>query len=138
MIFHYDWEIVEIQGAIFKIVWGGWLLLPFSTFKGQAVYDALGSITSESVWGLFVLLLGFGHLVAIAYGTTNIRRHFIFVACAFWVFISVIFGMSRVGSALITLPIVIAFFLAINYLRLGTNIPTLGGLRRRLGYEQNV
>lgn len=134
MIFNYDWEIVEIQGSIFKIVWGFWLLLPFNTFLGQPVYDALASLTNEVGWGLFVFILGLCHLLTIAYGTVKWRRAFILVACMFWMFLSVIFGITRTGSALIPLTIVITFFLAINYLRLGLpNVPSF--LKRRLGYE---
>lgn len=136
MIFKYDWDIVEIEGAIFKIVWGIWLLLPFETFDGQEVYTALKSIAPETLWGALVLGLGLGHLIAIAYGTAKWRRHFILAACMFWIFISVTFSISRIGSALIPLTIVITFFLSINYLRLGLpNINPL--LRKKLGYDND-
>lgn len=123
LLFQYDWEIVEIQGAIFKIVWGIWLFLPFDTFTGLDVYDALRKVTNETTWGIFVIVLGLIHLWAISSGVIKYRRTMIFVAFLFWIFISVVFGVSRIGSALIPLTIVIAFFLAVNYLRLG--IPTL-------------
>lgn len=119
LLFQYDWEIVEIQGAIFKIVWGIWLFLPFDTFGGQPVYDSLSKITNETTWGFFIIVLGLIHLWAISSGIVKYRRVMIFVAFMFWVFISVVFGVSRIGSALIPLTAVIAFFLAVNYIRLG-------------------
>lgn len=123
LFFQYDWEIVEIQGATFKIVWGIWLMLPFSTFKDLAVYDALAKVAPESAWGFIVMTLGILHLMAISSGSIFWRRALILIACMFWIFIAMAFSISRIGSALIPLTIVIAFFMAVNYLRLG--VPTI-------------
>lgn len=123
ILFHYDWEIVEVIGASFKIVWGIWLLLPFQTFYGTVVYDALSTVTTEKGWGLFILILGSIHLAAIINGVIKYRRFMLMIGCMFWVFITVVFAITRIGSGLVPMTMVLSFFLAVNYLRLG--IPDL-------------
>src|SRR3982750_520621 len=91
MLFNYDWEIVEIQGSMFKIFWGIWLMIPFNTFAGSPSYAPLETIANEFTWGLVIFILGSLHLISMAYGNRKIRRHLIMLACGFWVFMSAIF-----------------------------------------------
>lgn len=126
LVFSYDWEIVEVQGALFKIIWGIWLLLPFNTFQGLDVYSVLAGVMNETAWAVVLLFLGSLHFLTITTGSIKWRRVMIFVACMFWIFISIVFGLARIGSALIPITFVIAFFLAINYIRLGVPVVDKG------------
>lgn len=116
-IFHYDWEVVEIQGAFFKMAWGVWIFLPWTTF-GPTGYNGLANVMSETEWGILVMALGVIHFWAILSHKVWFRRLMIFVAFMFWIFMAVVFALSRIGNLSTPLMFVIAFFLAVNYLRL--------------------
>lgn len=117
--FNYNWEIVEIEGAIFKISWGIWLLLPFQTFKSIQGY---AGIATENYWGWGLLLLGTIHLLSIASGRLFIRRWITFIAFLFWIFTVVLIWSQAPTAALLPLFSVIAFFMGLNFLRLGIEI----------------
>lgn len=115
LIFSYDWEIVEVQGALFKITWGLWLLLPFNVFKAIEGYSAYGS---ENFYGALLLIMGIIHLVAIASHKVDIRRRITFMAFLFWLFsIIMVYTQSPTG-ALLPMFAVVAFFMGVNFIRL--------------------
>lgn len=119
MFFLYNWEIVEVQGALFKIGWGIWLLLPFPTFTSIQGYTA---VTTENYWGWGLLILGSIHLAAIAYNRLPIRRWITFIAFIFWIFTVVLIYSQAHRAALIPLFSIIALFMGLNFLRLGVEI----------------
>lgn len=115
-IFSYDWEIVEIEGAIFKIMWGIWLLLPFQTFRQISGYTA---ISTENIWGFGLLFLGLVHFGAITSGKIRLRRWITFIAFLFWLFTILLIFKQSPTAALLPLFAVIAFFMGLNFIRLG-------------------
>lgn len=115
-IFSYDWEIVEVQGSIFKITWGVWLLLPFETFRTVEGYNAFGD---ERVYGIVLLILGLVHFMAIASHKVDIRRNITFLAFLFWLFSAIMVYTQAHTAAIIPMFVVIAFFMAVNFIRLG-------------------
>jgi len=115
-LFSYDWEIIEIQGAIFKIAWGTWLLLPFDTFRQIQGYFAVGI---ENMWGFGLLTLGLLHLTAVISKRLFFRRWLTFVAFLFWLFTLVLIYQQSPTAALLPMFGVIAIFMMINFLRLG-------------------
>lgn len=133
LIFNYDWEVVEIEGAVFKVLWGFWILLPWNSFGNfpTNVFAVFGKLGPEWVIGLGVMLLGLAHLYAIGFARRPTRRNFILVAFMFWLFTSVCFGMARIGSAMIPFTLVICFFLAVNYFRLGIPVIDMGRQKPR-------
>lgn len=114
-IFNYDWEIVEIEGAIFKVAWGLWLLMPWRTFRTIQGYNAFGN---ENLWGWGLFLLGAVHLVAIFSGHRLFRRTLTMLAFFFWLFIIVLLFLQSKTSALIPMFTIIAFFMGMNFIRL--------------------
>lgn len=119
MLLLYDWEIVEVQGAILKIAWGIWLILPMQTFATSQVYSGLAAVTrNEDVWGTFLILLGISHFVGVAVGG-KWRRRFVMLAAMFWLFSSISFFIARPGTILAPLAFVIFIFMGINYIRIG-------------------
>lgn len=116
-LFTYDWEVVEIQCASFKIAWGAWLLLPFQTFGGQS-YRGLASIAPEVAWGIIILVIGLLHMKAVLGKSMAFRKIMIFIGFCFWLFMALIFALNRIESLMIPILFVIDFFLAMNYLRL--------------------
>lgn len=128
LLFNYDWEIIEIQGATFKILWGFWLLLPFKTFRAIEGYFAAGG---ENYWGWGLLALGALHFAAIItnYNISfsigrrtykiNSRRWLTFIAFLFWAFTAVLIWQQSNTSALLPFFALIAFFMILNFFRLG-------------------
>src|SRR6185503_20309153 len=96
-IFTYDWEVVEIQGAIFKIAWGVWLLLPFPVFRAVQGYNAVGT---ENWWGIGLLIYGLAHFIAILSGNRLARRIFTFGAFLFWIFTVILIWQQTHTAAL--------------------------------------
>lgn len=122
ILFQYDWEVVEIQCAFFKIGWGIWLLLPFHTFGG-ASYRGLATVMPEVAWGIFILFIGIVHFRAVFSKHLWFRKLMIFSGFSFWLYMALIFSLNKVESLMIPLMVIISFFLAVNYLRL--SIPGL-------------
>lgn len=113
LLFGYDWEIVEILGAFFKIAWGVQLLLPVSgtgtkSFQIIPNYQLIAS-------GLIVI--GLIHFYIIFSNKLEARRWITLFAVAFWIF-TVVFIYLKTGIPSLTL-IVIAGFMTINFWRLG-------------------
>lgn len=114
-IFTYDWEIVEVQGALFKLTWGIWLLLPFKVFRTVPGYNAFGS---ENLWGWGLAALGFVHLIAILSGNLYWRRRLTLTAFFFWIFIIVLLALQSATAAFLPTFVIIAFFMGMNYIRM--------------------
>lgn len=126
LLLSYDWEIIEIQGAIFKASWGFWLLLPFPVFRAISGYNAVGT---ENIWGWGLFLYGMFHLYAIYSHWKWLRRWVTFVAFLFWIFtVILIFQQSRT-STLLPMFTVIAFFMGMNFIRLKTATPPMADQR---------
>ncbi len=116
LFFNYDWEIVEIQGAVFKICWGIWLLLPFRVFRMVQGYNAIGN---ENYWGWGLLILGLIHFAAIASNKLSLRRWITFIAILFWIFSIILIWLQSHTAGLLPMFAVIGFFMTINFWRLG-------------------
>ncbi len=114
-IFSYDWEIVEIQGAITKVLWAVWLLMPFPAFRTVSGYTA---VASENVWGIGLLVLGSLHLFSVLSHYRGMRKLMTFVAFLFWLFTITLVWLQSHTSPLIVFFFVIAIFMFFNFLRL--------------------
>lgn len=114
-LFSYDWEVVEIEGAFFKIAWGIWMLMPWATFKTISVYFGL----TENQWGVGLLTIGTIHIISIFRGSIFSRRWFAFFGAAFWAFNAISVGLQSPTAALIPLFGIISLFMLINFYRLG-------------------
>lgn len=123
-LFTYDWEIVEIQGATFKIMWGVWLLSPFQTFRTIAGYN---QVASENTWGWGLLLLGLIHLIAILSKNRIMRIIMCMIAFLFWTFTVILVAQQLWTSAIVPMFSVIAFFMGINFTRLVLDKPDQRG-----------
>lgn len=119
-MFTYDWEVVEIMGAVFKITWGIWLLLPFPVFRAIEGYNAVGT---ESWWGIGLLIYGTLHLMAVIAGHRFYRRWLTFGAFLFWIFTVFLIWQQSHTAALLPTFTVIAFFMGLNFIRIG-KLPT--------------
>lgn len=119
LLFHYNWEVVEIIGGISKILCGIWLMLPFSTFYGTPIYTSMASVLPEWSWGLAMVIIGAIHLYILGYSNSlTLRTRMALFAIMFWIFLAIIFAIGRVGSLLVPLTAIFPVFLTINYLRL--------------------
>ncbi len=121
-ILTYDWEVVEIQGALFKISWGIWLLMPFPTFKAISGYNAVGT---ENYWGVGLLVYGMLHFLAIMSSNRFARRWLTFGSFLFWVFTCILIYQQAPTAALLPLFAVIAFFMGLNFIRIGKTPVTM-------------
>ena len=114
-LFSYDWEVVEIEGAFFKLAWGIWLLMPWDTFKSVTVYVGL----SENVWGWGLFTVGTLHLISVFRGSIFARRWFAFFGSGFWAFNAIAIFLQSHTAALIPLFSIMSLFMLINFYRLG-------------------
>lgn len=115
LLFSYDWDVVEVEGALFKLSWGLWMLLPFPVFRTVSMYSL---IAPENVWGIFLILFGTIHLYAV--GTQNLhwRRVMSLVSFFFWLFSVILLFLQAPTAALIPTFAIIAFFMGVNFIRL--------------------
>lgn len=60
-----DTRPLEAMTAVEAILWGGWLVLPFSTFSSSPAFAYLDRWAPEAAWGCAALALGALQLVAI-------------------------------------------------------------------------
>lgn len=116
LFFGYDWDIVEIEGALFKLTWGLWMLLPFPVFKSVSVYS---QIASENTWGVSLAALGVIHLYAVINNKIWLRRVMCFIAFSFWLFTIILIYIQAPTASLLPTFSIIAFFMAMNFVRLG-------------------
>ena len=114
-MFSYDWEVVEVQGAMFKIAWGIWMMMPFPMFKTIEGYSAYGT---ENFYGAALLFMGVIHLIAIGSHKIDIRRRITFLAFLFWFFSIIMVYTQSHTSAILPLFVVVAFFMGVNFIRL--------------------
>jgi hypothetical protein len=143
-MFSYSWEIVEIEGAAFKLAWAIWLLLPFQAFRSISGY---ASVATENIWGVGLLILGAIHLYSVVKHKRRLRQVMTFIAFLFWLFTVVLIWFQSHTAALIPLFAVIALFMFINFLRLSipvgqvdqrvVNLGRAGGLPDRRSHGAN-
>lgn len=113
----YEWEIIEIQGASFKLAWALLLLAPGNTFRAVQGYTA---ISLEVYWGWGLLIIGSVHMYSIFSRRKYklFRTIMTFIGFSFWVFSGFLIYFQ---SHTLSLPIMfwlIALFLFLNFLRL--------------------
>ncbi len=116
LLFSYDWDIVEIEGAMFKLSWGLWMLLPFPVFRTVSAYTL---IAPENIWGIFLVIFGAFHMYAVFTRQLNWRRLMSFISFFFWLFSAILLLIQAPTAALIPTFVIIAFFMGVNYIRLG-------------------
>lgn len=115
LFFNYDWEIVEIQGATFKILWALFLLMPFPAFKTISGYASIGT---ENYWGSGLLIIGVLHMYSILIHKRWMRKLMTFISSLLWLFITFIVWQEAHTSALLVFFLTIGFFMFLNFLRL--------------------
>jgi hypothetical protein len=79
----HDSEPTELSGGLLKIVVGFWLILPLQTFSGGPAFGTI-SVIPEDIWALFLVIIGSGHLAALANGHPAWRRWAALVGCFVW------------------------------------------------------
>lgn len=69
----HDTEPTEFAGGLMKLVLGSQLVAPVETFTNSASFRDL-SVLPEWLWGVLLLIFGFGHMFAIRDGHRKWRR----------------------------------------------------------------
>lgn len=98
----HDTEPTELSGGLLKVVIGAWLLLPMQTFSSAPAFGTI-SVIPENLWGLFLVVIGIGHLAALRNGHPAWRRYAAFVGCFIWSAIGLTFLAANpvgIGSLL--------------------------------------
>lgn len=134
-IFTYDWEVVEIQGAVTKMLWGLWLLMPFQTFRAIEGYAAVGK---ENTWGWGLLIFGSIHFVAIASGRRRPRQVLTFIAFLFWLFTVLLIYQQSHTAGVLPFFIVMAFFMGVNFIRITNPLKTIDRRMMDKGFPNHV
>jgi hypothetical protein len=86
----HDTEPTELSGGVLKVAIGTWLLLPAQTFSMSPAFGVI-SIIPENLWGVFLVVIGVGHLAALQNGHRAWRRWASLVGCFVWCAIGLTF-----------------------------------------------
>lgn len=98
----HDTEPTELRGGFLKVLVGLWLILPFQTFSGSPSFGVI-SVIPENLWAIFLVVIGIGHLMALANGEPNWRRWSALVGCFVWSAMGITFlwaNPAGIGSML--------------------------------------
>lgn len=79
----HDTEPTELSGGLLKVCIGCWLVSPLQTFSSAPAFGTI-SVIPETLWGLFLVFVGIGHLAALRNGHPAWRRWASFVGCFIW------------------------------------------------------
>lgn len=96
----HDTEPTELAGGALKVVIGVWLLLPARTFSSSPAFGVI-SVIPENYWGVFLVVIGIGHLAALRNGHPAWRRYAALVGCFVWCSMGLTFlvaNPSGIGS----------------------------------------
>lgn len=94
-----EFHLLEMFMGLGAIGWGIWLLNPaWQSFGSTPTFRAMASRAPEEVWGLLMLLVGCGQIVAAAAEAHTARRTLAQVAAWFWLFVSIQIGIANIAS----------------------------------------
>lgn len=117
----HDIEPTELSGGTLKIVVGFWLVLPLQTFSSAPAFGVI-SVIPENLWALFLVVIGAGHLAALANGHPAWRRWAAFVGCFIWSAMGITFIWANPAGIGPLLFLGAGLSQAWCYVRLGTLI----------------
>ncbi|MEC0276874.1 hypothetical protein [Peribacillus frigoritolerans] len=86
---------MEVAMTSLALWWGIILLLPYHTFPTSIAYQAMAGIANETVWGLFMLLIGSAQLLGTIHNNYQLKRVSLLAATGVWFFIASMFGISE-------------------------------------------
>ena len=89
---------LETVVAVQSLLWGGWLLIPQSTFATSPAYAILAKVASEGVWGACVMVVGMAQFVAVHVNIHKWRKYVSYVSLSLWLFVDVAFWLSQSWS----------------------------------------
>lgn len=110
-------EFFEVFNAVLIITWGSWLLLPFDSFGSSKAFTVLSTFVSEPLFALLPIIIGVYILYTLITFKITRRRYGILAASAFWIFLSIIIGISNIAATGVPVYGLIAISSAISYLR---------------------
>lgn len=87
--------LLEVYLAVQAVVFGLWLLMPWSTFSTVShAYRVLDAMLPEWVWGSLFAVQGFTHLWALDRGRFRWRRGMVLVMLFLWLTVAMAFLMT--------------------------------------------
>jgi hypothetical protein len=105
------WDIIGIISSTFQIVWAVWFLLPFDAFK---IILAFNFTTTENLWAMICLFVGFIHLYSIFSPSLRFRKIGCGLAIMFWTSCLVILLQQTLSSAIIPMYTTINVYMLVN------------------------
>lgn len=94
-------DFYPIMYGVLILLWGVWLLLPFSTFHSVSTFAVLAKIGPEWVWGTLAVAIGAIQILLIMV-SRKLERTAALLQFYFWAFIAITIGLSNWhGSGLI-------------------------------------
>lgn len=86
---------IEVAVTSIAIWWGIILVLPFNTFGISDSYEAMEALAPESFWGVFMIGMGFSHLLSMTYNLSRLKRFTLLIATGVWIFIASMFAIGN-------------------------------------------
>lgn len=84
-----DSQLAEVLNASILLCWGGWLLMPWSTFAAApASFGLMARCAPEWLWGLLPALCGLGQILAVLLDAKRWRRRAMLASAACWAFLA--------------------------------------------------
>jgi hypothetical protein len=94
-----DTQTTELGSALgLGLCWGVWLLLPFNSLSGLAVYQPMLRLMPEPGWGVLFGILGLFQAFAVARQSYRLRFIAAYTSFAAWLFILIMFYLGNVVS----------------------------------------
>lgn len=92
-------RILELGGAAWSVVWGFWVGNPWwDVFPSSPTFQTMGQVAPEWVWGLVVVGVGIGQLIALYNDSTRWRYRISASAFLVWAFVTWLFLISNFSS----------------------------------------
>lgn len=116
-MFRSDIEYSEFQSCTMALLWGFWTAfnpvdkgVQFSPDLYDVVPQTLGALRTlfpTWLWSLWFLVLGTGHLIALARRLWTARRFFSFAATCTWLYVAIFLALTNIR--LIAVPTTLFF-----------------------------
>jgi hypothetical protein len=118
MTFLYDQEPFEFFSIMVKFIMGLWFLLPIpGMIEANPGFEKMTYIAPAWLWGIFLIGTSLIHARSVFNKNWHIRKHSIYIACLFWMFLSGIYIFNFILSALTVVVPLITLFTIWVYLK---------------------
>lgn len=98
-------NFIQFQTGLLLILWGLWLCFPGLTFNFTGPLRILLILLPEILYGLFMMAIGIGMLLAVYYNNIRVQKNLCFIAMLIWSIIDILFIFSIANATATAIPV---------------------------------